>query len=254
MIANAKHIQDSNVHEAAIYFKLGLEVIKTSPPHDDDRVIIFPPYDQITGTDEGVRVKSQLDKTKTMAEFDLCQLEGRVFPPDLVAKRFRYMTQHKDHLYNENEKKGVDLLSKPVSRNEFDLCDRSLSGGSHCDGCSKSKEELQMDEFLKCSRCEMVFYCSAACQRKSWDGGHNKACRKRGQIEIGDDMMLVRLENRKDLNKRFVKVVGHGATEGKWLVKLLDMAQPMAVSGDKLVRLRPKVRGNQGPCFPWGTS
>ena len=49
------------------------------------------------------------------------------------------------------------------------------------------------------------------------------------------------LTNRKDLNRRFVKVVGLGASGGKWLVKIADCTQPMSVSGDKLVRLRPKA-------------
>lgn len=40
-------------------------------------------------------------------------------------------------------------------------------------------------------------------------------CRKKGQIEVGDDMMLDSLSSRRELNGRVVKVIGKGVTEDK---------------------------------------
>lgn len=54
-------------------------------------------------------------------------------------------------------------------------------------------------------------------------------------------MVLQGLSNRTDLNGRFVFVVDKGTSQGKWLVRLMDVNTPMSVSGKNLARLRPEA-------------
>jgi hypothetical protein len=133
---------------------------------------------------------------------------------------------------------GFRVTRHPM-QNEQDLLMRSIAGGNRCDGCKKGREELDLGSFSVCGRCKMVSYCSPVCQRKAWNTGHRQSCRQKGQIEVGDDMVLVGLSSRTELNGRFAKIIGPGSVEGKWLDKLTDASQPMSVSGDKLLRLRP---------------
>lgn len=66
-------------------------------------------------------------------------------------------------------------------------------GGDRCDCCGKTTEDLGIASTTLdcCKRCGLVYYCGVECQRKQWLAGHKLACRKPGQIEIGDSMRLV---------------------------------------------------------------
>lgn len=175
-------------------------------------------------------MRDHLDLTKLKLETKLDSVQGNHVSSDKKQELRRL---------------GFDVIDNPIGckpmLHEQHLKARSHAGGKHCDCCKKSEQELGLYELEKCSRCKLSFYCSKECQRKAWYAGHKQACRKKGQIEIGDDMLLGGLSTRQDLNGRFVKVVGMGKSEGKWLVKLCDVPQPVSVLGDKLVRLRPAV-------------
>jgi MYND finger len=102
------------------------------------------------------------------------------------------------------------------------LRERAYAGGKKCDCCGKTLAELQLGSFLLCERCEMVFYCNSECQKEAWKRkGHKQACRKPGQIEAGDDMLLTSVEF-DDGQKRgvFVKAIACvDATTNVWQVQ-----------------------------------
>lgn len=222
LVADGSMQLEGNLHDAAEYFRLGLDSVNSSPAEHDDKVVIFPPYDR----NPDVTVKGQLRKMKLTLEASLGCTEGNYPSMDTVQT-----------LNSMGALSYSKVRCKALKNKEEDLMERTRAGGTHCDCCNKSTKELQMEELLKCGRCQMVFYCLTDCQRKAWNGGHKQACRKKGQVKVGDDMQLDGLANRKDLNGRFVKVVGPGAVEGKWLVKLAESTTPLSVSVDKLVRL-----------------
>jgi len=214
--------QSSVKKEAFMLVPSTVDLVSTS---FEPRVIIFPPY---VASNDANTVKSQLHRQTILLEANLAHSEGR-----------RPSSSHMQALAAMKSTAGVQKSIYAMKSESGKLVNRALAGGNHCDCCKKSTQELNLDSLLKCGRCQMVFYCSADCQRMSWNSEHKRDCRKKGQIEVGDDMMLDRLSSRPDLNGRFVKVIGRGKTEGKWLVRLGDTTQPMSVSADKLVRLRP---------------
>lgn len=214
-----------SVHEAASFFRQGLEYLSQSPPEHDTRVIVFPPYDN----DPEFTMVQQFRKLKLALEANLGVVEGKTFSESEVQI-----------LNNEVDRvRAQEPLCRSTEAEE-DLRKRFMAGGKHCDVCNKSEEESGLEKLSKCSRCKLAFYCSTGCQRKAWNSGHKQACRKKGQVEIGDDMVLDGLTNRPELNGRFVKVVRESKSEGRWLVRLSGESSPISVSGDKLLRLCPE--------------
>ena len=59
-------------------------------------------------------------------------------------------------------------------------------GGAFCDHCRKSREDASVVNFFKCGSCRLAHYCSKDCQKRAWDAGHNKLCRKAGCFNVGD--------------------------------------------------------------------
>lgn len=45
-----------------------------------------------------------------------------------------------------------------------------------CAGCQKNAEAIPERSLKICSRCKAVAYCSVACQKNHWGGGHKSAC------------------------------------------------------------------------------
>lgn len=237
VLAKAQVFQVRELHEAVDYLRLGLDFINESPPQDDDRVVFFPPFDQDDIARHKVTVKGQLEYLKLLLEKNLEHFQnggGAVTGDGInelseqVAEKHGFAVQY-------------DVLCSPASDYERKvLVPRVTAGGFHCDCCKKTTQELGMEELLKCGRCMMVFYCSSQCQRMAWRAGHKHHCRKKGEIQVGDDMVL-QGTSRKDLNGCFVKVVGKGTVAGKWIVKLCNSEHPLSVSGDKLHRIRPEA-------------
>lgn len=127
--------------------------------------------------------------------------------------------------------------------------DRLTAGGECCDTCGKTRKELGIHHMDCCKRCGMQYYCSIDCQRKSWKSGHKKACRKIGQIEVGDIMKIHGLVDQSCLDGLLVKILGpvgsnsgsvaNASSDGRWKVKLLDFPKCLSVAADKLVHIRP---------------
>lgn len=132
---------------------------------------------------------------------------------------------------------GADIDSEKIMQ---EYMERTSVGGSHCDCCGKSRQELGMATLVFCSRCEMAYYCSSTCQRTAWKtGGHKEACRKPGQIKRDDVMRLDGLVSKPELNGIFVKAVKENA-DGRWAVELMDGRQTkISVKAENLHRLRP---------------
>lgn len=206
--------QERNDHDAAEYFLLCLKIIKEAAPEEQESLAVL----------------------KFEAESNMNGLEGKM--PS--ASQLKTITSLMQKAGSSGFNLDIDKKYHPKTGEE-ELMRRTFVGGSRCDGCHKTVKELNMEELLKCGRCMMAYYCSSSCQHKAWKGGHKGACRKKGEIKVGDDMMLRGLSSSsgKELNGRFVKVVSTGATNGKWIVKLRGSERQLSISGDKLDRLRP---------------
>ena len=71
----------------------------------------------------------------------------------------------------EQAKSGVDARAGATS-GERTVVMEPLFFAPECSIC-KAKGP---GELLKCGKCRAVLYCSVACQRKGWKGGHKAAC------------------------------------------------------------------------------
>lgn len=61
------------------------------------------------------------------------------------------------------------------------LLQRLALGGRCCDCCGRDCDESSV--LRRCSRCELVWYCSKSCQTKDWkQNGHSNVCREKGDM------------------------------------------------------------------------
>ena len=97
-------------------------------------------------------------------------------------------------------------------------------GGEFCDQCERTKSQAGVDKFLKCSRCNVAFYCSVECQKKAWKDWHSHFCKHRqpGKFLNGDPCRIIGLKNedKRSLNGQCVTVCGEAETAGKWTCKI----------------------------------
>ena len=112
-------------------------------------------------------------------------------------------------------------------------------GGSCCDCCKKKVSDTVI--LSSCAKCKMAFYCSKECQRKQWNLGHRKFCRKPGQFQEGDYVRLDGLESKPELNGMIVVVVRKlkDYESERWEVKCGDGGKSISVLVEKMKRLRP---------------
>ena len=109
-------------------------------------------------------------------------------------------------------------------------------GGDKCDCCGKQNVKL-----FTCARCKMTYYCSQECQKTNWKNGHNKACRKAGQVKVGDYVKLRDLSRRPELNGNIVLVEAKiEDKENRWKVSDEGKGLLLSVSVDNLARIRPE--------------
>ena len=119
------------------------------------------------------------------------------------------------------------------------IAGRLTVGGSKCDECGKSWQDVGKPKLDCCTRCKMAFYCSRDCQKKAWRAGHREACREKGQIEINDVMKLQGLQSKPELNDCLVTVLAPDTTAGRWRVKSMVSDSVMSIATDKLTHIRP---------------
>ena len=55
------------------------------------------------------------------------------------------------------------------------------SAGRTCGQCGRTED--QGETFNHCSRCKDVSYCSKACQKQHWRGGHKDTCQAPSEME-----------------------------------------------------------------------
>lgn len=203
--------------------RYGLDIIAASPKEDENRQVLYAPHVDISfQVCEGDVIEGPKDVTLKGV---LCFLEGKfrklltqvcsaIKPPAML----------------------INMLP-PILKAQIEMLhNRAHAGGMVCDCCGKTPEELQIHSFMRCSRCAMIFYCSTECQREHWKKkGHKQACRKKGQIEIGDDM-----QRQHPLTKSFIKVVSCvDKTANRWQVQQYGTNELVTVNGADLFRLRP---------------
>ena len=117
---------------------------------------------------------------------------------------------------------------------------RTRVGGAKCDyaQCHAAREEGAV--LRKCSRCKIMFYCGPDCQRAAWRAGHKHACRKEGEVKVGDWVKLDGLQKRPELNDMVVEVVCEANDEGRWVVGIVgNNGNTFSVAKSKLRRVRP---------------
>lgn len=120
------------------------------------------------------------------------------------------------------------------------IIDRMGAGGGKCDCCGKKAEEMESGELKRCSRCDMAHYCSTECQKKQWkEGGHNHACRKPGQIEVGDIMLVKGIVRKPELNRKLAKIIRPATAEGRWEVSVQGWTSTMSLASKNLFHIRP---------------
>jgi hypothetical protein len=213
------------------YYRLGLEIAAATSESERCRLMQFSKGDS-TYTRTVGDVMDEL--TKTTKE-NLRKLERPKFSscPDAFEIR------------SDGSKVPSRQAAMPLSSNES-LTEQVLTvGGANCDCCGKSRQELGTATLMICTRCKMAYYCSKECQKAQWKAGHKQACRKEGQIEIGDLMQLHGLVSQPRLNSKIGKIQGpadtssSSSTSSRWAVYLPDEDRVIAVSADRLKRLRP---------------
>lgn len=120
------------------------------------------------------------------------------------------------------------------------LAPRLAVGGSACDSCGKTWQDLGKANLDRCMLCKKAYYCSRTCQKTAWKNGHREACRKDGQIEIGDIMKLRKIAAKPELNGELVRILSKDAAqEGRWQVESLVASTKMSIATEKLEHIRP---------------
>jgi len=116
-------------------------------------------------------------------------------------------------------------------------------GGSQCDCCGKTRQEIGLTQLNQCSRCHRAYYCSAECQKQQWrkeGGGHKTYCRKPGQIEAGDYVRLHGLQAKPELNGMIVQVVRRAPNNtDRWETRMPGGEKAVSIAQDKMEQLRP---------------
>ena len=146
----------------------------------------------------------------------------------------------KSHVFNAKTEVGPNVNDAEATLAEVQQ--RLAVGGSSCDACGASP--FKRRPFKRCSQCNMAYYCDSSCQKLAWKAGHKQACRKPGQVEVGDWMRIDGLVNRQELNGLVVEVIAPiQGKSGSWEVSMIggDGEKPLSVAAEKLLHLRPKA-------------
>jgi NAD-dependent dihydropyrimidine dehydrogenase PreA subunit len=133
-------------------------------------------------------------------------------------------------------------ITTQVPVNELSsVAPRLAIGGSTCDSCGKTWQDVGKPKMDYCIRCKNAYYCSRTCQKTAWKNGHRETCRKAGQIEIGDIMKLRKIVAKPELNGVLVRILSKdSAQEGRWQVESFKVASTkMSIATEKLEHIRP---------------
>jgi hypothetical protein len=237
-IAAFYFLKERDIIKAKDKLDRALELIAESPREDDNKLLLSPP---ITDPNGANTVKQNLDKVKSEIKQTLYDLN---VDPLTKEESQEVREIHSDFcgsnaIIDRFTREGRSALHWYTSLR----IQHQQTGGSYCDCCQKAEGELEVN-LLKCLGCHMTFYCSKECQTKQWKAGHNKACRKRGQIKLGDIMILSDVEGREDLDDRFVRIREPVDQSGGhlWRVEILQLdGELIEAPVESRMRLRPLV-------------
>jgi len=225
------HWDQGRREEAAAFYRDAISFGEKASAKER-RKIISTNIDEHSGTLGERTVGSVIDEVVQQAQDNLSVLETKAHPaiPEPVTHTMRSdgtpMPLHYRHTFAGSsaaaEKLG-DLLAV---------------GGTQCDCCGKTREELGVTHLESCARCKKAYFCSVACQRKQWKAGHKQACRAPGQVEAGDFVRLDGLQARPELNGMIVKVVGNDPYKvNRCEVEIGNKS--LSIAKDKMEQLRP---------------
>jgi hypothetical protein len=62
-------------------------------------------------------------------------------------------------------------------KNHLRKVENKLFDGEMCANCFVYEKRIEDDNFMKCSQCRQVTYCSRECQREHWKKAHKKQCK-----------------------------------------------------------------------------
>jgi hypothetical protein len=223
---------------AADYYRMGLEIAAGTSDSERSRAMEVSTkgvatYTRAVGDSTYTRtVGEKMDELTKIMKKNLRKLERPrldITTPEQFETRFDGSTVR-------SRQDFVPLYNYPS------ITERLVEvGGTHCDCCGKGRQELGLATLMICTRCKMAYYCSKECQKSQWKAGHKQACRKSGQIEVGDWMQLQGLVSQPQLNMKIVEIRGpnENTSSGRWTVYLPDEDRVLSVSTDRLKRLRP---------------
>eukprot|EP00172_Hildenbrandia_rubra_P002852 Plantae.Rhodophyta-Hildenbrandia_rubra.ctg4032.p1 GENE.Plantae.Rhodophyta-Hildenbrandia_rubra.ctg4032~~Plantae.Rhodophyta-Hildenbrandia_rubra.ctg4032.p1 ORF type:complete len:344 (-),score=74.36 Plantae.Rhodophyta-Hildenbrandia_rubra.ctg4032:5139-6092(-) len=114
-------------------------------------------------------------------------------------------------------------------------------GGGKCDQCGV--DEGDGIKMKTCGRCKMVYYCSEGCQRAAWKAMHKKGCRAPGQVEVGDWIQLVGLEEMYNTFNGTVVVITEKVGKDHYKTGIIggEEGKGLTVAKENVKRIRPKT-------------
>ena len=226
--------------DTAYLYRKALAIAETVTPGELEHLSPGTDIDPVTGQPKlntALSIKILLQQTVDQIKSNLRILEcAGALPINHPIE-----TIHKRSDGTSYPKKIRNSFAAGDPRKSTEYIRRSAVGGSQCDACGKTLQELQRETLQQCSRCQMAYYCGEDCQKDAWRNGHKQACRKRGEIKLDDIMRLDGLQSKPELNGIFVKVVSEQAN-GRCGVELMDLkATQISVKPENLQHLRPAV-------------
>lgn len=238
-------------HELAVdYFRQVAERASQADPKDAHH-LLFVPRTADSNPDGRHMTISAGEELKVLVSRG--QLNIRLFENphetanDPIVQEMMAKQSRQNSGTTENEENKFTIPSRAVIPSLLyrapELLQRLELGGSKCDCCGKTLQELGVTRLSCCSLCKMAYYCSPTCQRKQWRAGHKEACRKPGMIKSNDVMELRGLQARPELNNSVVMVRRKDPSQdARWVVLAPDgpfREKEISIAADKLFRIRP---------------
>ena len=227
---------DMNKREsAARSYRIGLEIINSLTESEKNSIHFFS--DPLTMTMRNMATKLIIEQRNIKTDIikNLSILENPLTHSHTI---------NTNPIFRED---GTQIPQEPIRVNYqptvttdvntlTSIIERMKVGGDKCDCCGKQNVKL-----FPCNRCKMTYYCSKECQKTNWQNGHNKACRKAGQVKVGDYVKLRGLSRRPELNGNIVLVEAKiEDKENRWKVSDEGKGLLLSVSVDNLARIRPE--------------
>jgi MYND finger len=261
--------------DAADWYRNAIEHGNKAKPLEQKKSVYGDPIDPTTGRTTMIntgdpsqqvlrRIGSFLDEIKYRMEHCLIDLGGGGSSTSDIRNS---VALTKEEIADElQSRKGVSPdhyngviaigTERPCSVTLEELTRLVMVGGSTCDHCNKTKEELGLKSKLKvCSVCKLAFYCSVDCQKKQWKE-HKVYCRKpTNDFRAGDFVKIKKGSYTNggatvgsigstptDLHLEVYKIRGPDPnTEGRYIISPPGCEMKVPIGGDQLEHVRPRL-------------